>query len=149
TNAITGSNLTFTITVTNMGPLTATNVVVADQLPAGYTFVSAVPAAASISNNLVSWPGITMTNRATTNYSLTVRSTNAGVFTNFAYSTANTPDANPANNNGTSAGSQVGTVVAAPQFSLLSGAIVFNPQTGLFEQHSTVTNTGAGTVPAV
>ena len=149
TNGILGSNLTFTITVTNMGPLTATNVVVRDQLPVGYTFVSAVPAAATVSNGLVSWPGINLTNHASTNYSLTVRSTNAGVFTNFAFSTSSTTDPNPTNNNGTSGGSQVGTAVAVPQFAILAGPIVFNPQTGLFEQHATVTNTSAATVAAV
>jgi uncharacterized repeat protein (TIGR01451 family) len=42
--------------VTNLGPSTATNVLVKDLLPAGFTFVSAVPATATVSNNLVSWP---------------------------------------------------------------------------------------------
>src|SRR5207253_4533581 len=119
TNAITGSNLTFTITVTNMGPSTATNVVLRDQLPAGYTFISAVPVAASISNNLVTWPGINLTNHASTNFTLTVTSTNAGVFTNIAYSTSDTTDPNATNNNGSSVGSQVGTTVAAPQYGIL------------------------------
>jgi uncharacterized repeat protein (TIGR01451 family) len=37
---VTGSNVTYTITVTNNGPDTATSVVVSDQLPAGLAFVS-------------------------------------------------------------------------------------------------------------
>ena len=36
-----GSNVIFTITATNNGPSAATGVCVADNLPAGYTFVSA------------------------------------------------------------------------------------------------------------
>ncbi|WP_139142085.1 VCBS domain-containing protein, partial [Alteromonas lipolytica] len=35
-----GDNVSFTLTVSNTGPDTATNVVVTDQLPAGFTFVS-------------------------------------------------------------------------------------------------------------
>ncbi|HEX7150879.1 MAG TPA: IPTL-CTERM sorting domain-containing protein [Thermoanaerobaculia bacterium] len=43
TTATTGSNVTYTITVSNNGPTAATNVVVSDDLPAGLTFVSATP----------------------------------------------------------------------------------------------------------
>src|SRR5262249_57860715 len=39
---VTGSNLTYTIRVTNNGPDTATNVKVSDNLPASTTFVSCV-----------------------------------------------------------------------------------------------------------
>jgi large repetitive protein len=41
-----GSNVVFTIVVTNSGPNDATSVSVRDLLPSGFTFVSAVPAAA-------------------------------------------------------------------------------------------------------
>ena len=46
---VAGSNLTYTIVVTNNGPSTATNVVVTDPLPAGTTFVSGLDG----SNNVV------------------------------------------------------------------------------------------------
>jgi uncharacterized repeat protein (TIGR01451 family) len=41
--AVTGSNITYTILVSNAGPSPATNVIVTDDLPAGLTFVSATP----------------------------------------------------------------------------------------------------------
>jgi VCBS repeat-containing protein len=49
-------------------------------------------------------------------------------------------------------GSSTGTVfilLALPQFGILAGPTVLNPQTGLFEQNVTVTNIGATTVAAV
>jgi uncharacterized repeat protein (TIGR01451 family) len=43
TNATTGDGITYTITVTNSGPDSATNVTVTDTLPSGLAFVSATP----------------------------------------------------------------------------------------------------------
>jgi RNase H-fold protein (predicted Holliday junction resolvase) len=152
-NSRAGSNITFTITITNRGPSTAANVVVYDQLPAGFQFISGLPTEAGVSNNLVSWPAISLANHKTTNFQVTARSSAAGLFTNIAFSISDTPDPNPANNNGTAVGSQakvsVTTNAAAPQFAIRAGTNVFNPQTGLFEQHVTVTNTGTGTAAAV
>lgn len=47
TAAVAGTNITYTITVANAGPATATNVVVNDTLPAGLAFVSATPSQGS------------------------------------------------------------------------------------------------------
>jgi hypothetical protein len=53
------------------------------------------------------------------------------------------------NNDGASAASQVQTMAAESDFALLSGAPVFNPQTGLYEESVTVTNIGSNTVAGV
>ncbi|NVN97956.1 MAG: DUF11 domain-containing protein [Geobacteraceae bacterium] len=47
-----GSNVTFTVTATNLGPSTATNVWISDLLPLGYTFVSATPSQGSSSRTV-------------------------------------------------------------------------------------------------
>ncbi len=49
--AIAGNALTYTITVTNDGPSTATNVVMTDTLPTGVTFTSATSSQGTVANN--------------------------------------------------------------------------------------------------
>jgi uncharacterized repeat protein (TIGR01451 family) len=108
---VAGSNLVYTITVTNSGPSAATNVLVSDQLPGGFTFVSATPATATVASNLVSWPAFNLANKGKTNFTVKVVSTEGGSFTNVAFATSDSFDPNPTNNNGTSASSQARTVV--------------------------------------
>jgi uncharacterized repeat protein (TIGR01451 family) len=48
-------NVTFTVTVTNNGPINATNVQITDSLPAGLTFVSATPSTGTYSNTTGIW----------------------------------------------------------------------------------------------
>jgi uncharacterized repeat protein (TIGR01451 family) len=50
-----GENVTFTITATNDGPLTATNVAVSDSLPPGLSFVSATPSQGTYNNQTGIW----------------------------------------------------------------------------------------------
>jgi uncharacterized repeat protein (TIGR01451 family) len=54
---VVGSNLTYTISVTNFGPSTASNVVVTANLPNSVSFVSASPGY-SFGNNIVTFPNI-------------------------------------------------------------------------------------------
>jgi hypothetical protein len=148
----TGSNVTYTIIVTNHGPSTASNVVVYDQLPAGFSFVSATPTESSVSNNLVTWLAFNLGNHKTTNLHITARSRGSGEFTNVAFSTSDTPDPNPANNDGSAVRSRATvnvTTNAAPTFGIFASTNVFNPQTGLFEQRVIVTNNGSATAAAV
>ena len=56
-----GSNITFFITLTNIGPATATGVAVTDLLPAGLTFVSATPSQGSYASATGVWSVGTIT----------------------------------------------------------------------------------------
>jgi uncharacterized repeat protein (TIGR01451 family) len=149
-SATLGGLATYTLRVTNSGPSTATNVTVFDQLPAGFTFASALPAPASTNGGLVRWPLFNLPAFASSNFSLTVTATSAGVFTNIAYATNSTPDPDATNNNGTRTNSQAITLVQplASQFGVRQGPNVLNPQNGLFEQRVTVTNVSSTTVAA-
>ena len=112
-SGVAGSNLTYTITVTNLGPSAATNIVVSDLLPAGFTFVSAVPSTATVSNNLVSWTGFSLANNAKSNFIVTAVSAEGGNYTNLAFGNAlGAIDSNPTNNNGAATNSQVQTLVS-------------------------------------
>ena len=148
TSVTTGVNFDYTINVTNLGPLSATNVVITDLLPTNLVFVSA-SGGGVLASNVVTWPLIaTLANGATTNFIITVRAPATGNFTNIAVAVSSTPDPNPTNNSSGNPGAQVPTAAVPPQFGWFQAPNVFNPQTGLFEQRVTVTNTGVATVAA-
>lgn len=56
-NAVAGTQLTYQVSVDNLGPSRASGVTVTDQLPSGVTFVSATPDVGSftVSNGLLTW----------------------------------------------------------------------------------------------
>jgi uncharacterized repeat protein (TIGR01451 family) len=147
-----GSNLTYTISVTNVGPTTATNVVVSDSLTTNVVFASASNGGL-LSGGVVNWPILpALPVGGADSFTVTVTAPAAGSFTNSAAATSATPDPIPANNNGTSTNSQVATTVAASQgqFGIsINASITQNLQTGLFEQSVAVTNTGAITAAAI
>ena len=118
TTILAGSNLVYTLKITNAGPSKAWNVVLSDNLPSGVTFVSA-SGGGSLSNNVVRWPVIScLTNGTATNFILEVTAPQNGVFTNRAYSTADTADPSPANNDGTDSRSQVITAVTGSGYNV-------------------------------
>ena len=64
------NNITYTITVTNQGPSTATSMVVTDTLPVGVIFVSATGSGTTNATGNVFWPAIAnFPNGASTNLS--------------------------------------------------------------------------------
>ena len=149
-SGVAGSNLTYTITVTNIGPAAATNVVVSDQLPVGFAFISAVPATATVSNNFVIWPSLNLASGGSGNFTVTAVSAEGGSFTNIAFGTSDTFDANPTNNDGTSTNSQVITTVAplADVAVFKTGGTTVAPG-GTNTYTITVTNSGPSTATNV
>ncbi len=97
-----GSNIIFTITVSNSGPNDATNVAVADALPAGLTFVSATASQGSYNNTLGVWTIGTIANGANVTLQITATVTSSGPITNTAQVSSSDqidPDSTPNNNN--------------------------------------------------
>jgi large repetitive protein len=97
-----GTNVTFTVTLTNNGPSTATNVGVLDQLPAGYTFVSATPSQGAYSNITGMWAVGTVNAGANATLQITATVNATGPYGNTAQVSAadqTDPDSTPNNNN--------------------------------------------------
>ncbi|MBW8865087.1 MAG: DUF11 domain-containing protein [Verrucomicrobia bacterium] len=149
-SAVAGSNLVYTITVTNIGPDIATNVLVSDHLPAGYIFVTANPMISLANSNTVIWAPFNLAPHTKTNYTITAKSLEGGTYTNIATATSFALDPNPTNNDGTLTNSQVRTVVFA-----LADVAVFKdggtntPAGGTVTYTITATNSGPSTATNV
>ena len=145
---LSNSDVTYVITVTNLGPGTSSGIVLSDDLPTNVTFVGTSGGGAN-NSGVVNWSLGSLTNGQATNVTVTVTAPGSGSFTNVASATSTTTDPNPANNNGSSAGSQVVTLVVNSPFGLLAGTNTLNPQTGLYEEKVVVTNISGLTVLGV
>jgi uncharacterized repeat protein (TIGR01451 family) len=147
--AIVGSNIVYTLLVTNTGPSVASNVVVSDSLPLNLLFVSASSGGTS-NNHAITWPQIlALPVGGWSNYTFTVKSLTVGSFTEIASAISVTADPNPTNNTGVLPVSQAPTAITLPQLTWLAGTPVLNPQTGLYEETVTVTNNGPGTATGI
>src|SRR5207253_661008 len=105
------NNFSYTITVTNLGPTSASNIIVSDTLPTNVVFVSA-SSGGTATNGIVTWPAMAkFTNSATTNFTLTVTAPANGSLTNKVSSGATTYDAVSSNNDGSSANAIVTTTI--------------------------------------
>jgi uncharacterized repeat protein (TIGR01451 family) len=97
-----GSRITFTVTVTNLGPLAATGVVVTDDLPFGLVLESVTPSQGSCNNQdpmTCNLGNLAVGAQATITIVESVpNNPSATTFTNRASVTANEPDSNPNNN---------------------------------------------------
>ncbi len=109
-------NVTYTMVVKNYNtPISATGVVLTDNLPASMTFVSATTSQGSLVTPPVGSSGIVTANigtlavNATATITVTVTANSAGTITNTASASANENEANPANNSA----SQPTTVLSA------------------------------------
>ncbi|HWP45948.1 MAG TPA: FG-GAP-like repeat-containing protein [Candidatus Limnocylindrales bacterium] len=104
-----GSNLTYTLTVTNNGPFQATGVVVTDTLPASVILVSApgcTQAGSTVTCNLGS-----INSGSSASVTIVVQPTTVGTISNTASVTSNTFDPTPANNTTTAQLTTVNPVV--------------------------------------
>jgi uncharacterized repeat protein (TIGR01451 family) len=104
-----GSNLVYSLTVSNAGPAPATGVVVSNQLPANCTFVSATGGATPTNGVLLVNLG-SLAEGTNTSVQVVVQPTAAGQFTNTFQVFANEFDPNVTNN----AATVVSTVTNAP-----------------------------------
>ncbi|WP_436715213.1 SdrD B-like domain-containing protein [Roseiconus lacunae] len=97
-----GTNVTYTIELTNDGPSTATGVVLTDDIPAGMTFVSGTldGQAATSDGTTVTFPAITLDDDETISATLvfTVDASANGTITNTASVAADTGETDTSNN---------------------------------------------------
>ena len=97
--ATVGDTVTFTVTVSNVGGVTASNVTVSDPAPAGMTIVSATPTQGSCSGtSLVNCNLGSLAPGAAAGISITAHADAAGTAVNRATAAANEEDSNTANN---------------------------------------------------
>lgn len=144
-----GANVTYTIDLTNAGPSTATNVVLADDVPAGLTFVSGTldGQSASLSGSTVTFPAIAIDDGETLSATLvfTVDVDASGTITNSATVTADNGETDTTNNAATA------DITATPQADLtvtksVDQSTTQNGETLVYT--ITVTNDGVSTAAA-
>jgi uncharacterized repeat protein (TIGR01451 family) len=124
---VVGSNVTYTIMVTNQGPSTATSVNVSDPLPASLRVLSnlTTQGTISVSNHIVTCALGVLTNGAGATITIVAATTTNGTLTTTASVTATQPDANQANNSATAT-----TTVSAPYVSIVSAGAVLTYESG-------------------
>jgi uncharacterized repeat protein (TIGR01451 family) len=147
------NQLTYMLVIQNAGPAGAPDVVVTDTLPASVSFVSASPSQGNVAQLPAGlrWDAGPLTNGATATATVLVLPLAVGSVTNTASVAINSIsviDRNPDNNTST-----IVTTVNAPALTNVSvqllGPIVFDPQTGLFEQSVGFNNLSGSPVAAV
>jgi len=123
------ANVTFTVTVSNAGPVGATNVAVADQLPAGLTFVSSTPSQGTYVSGTGVWTVGAVPSGGTASLAIVATVATAGAKTNSAQVSAADqfdPDSTP-NNNVTTEDDQASAVVTPRSADLSLTKTVNNP----------------------
>jgi uncharacterized repeat protein (TIGR01451 family) len=123
-----GNNLTYTVSVTNRGPSTATSTVLTDPLPAGLAFVSAQSTAGtcSLANGIVTCNAGDLPVGGKVTMTLTVQATLDGTIVNTASAISSVTD--PTTNNNSSISVTVNANPNAPilHITLLSSKVVLS-----------------------
>jgi uncharacterized repeat protein (TIGR01451 family) len=135
--SLVGGTLTYTLSVTNHGPSTATGVTLTDPLPAEVSFVSASPSQGSCSGTVTCALG-SLANGAGAVVTVVVKPTAKGTITNTASVSGNERDPNPSNNSATATTRAL--IVSGSAFGLQVRALLVN-----VGPLPTVSQTGPGT----
>jgi len=104
-----GTNITYSIVVSNAGPNTASNVISRDSIPTGTTFVSATPPGYTYYPNFlrVDTAPFNLAMGATFTWTVTIQVTNAQQIINYANAFGTTADPNTTNNLGSATNNAV------------------------------------------
>jgi uncharacterized repeat protein (TIGR01451 family) len=142
--------MTYGVSVTNLGPSAASNVMLTNTLPPGVGFINFSPSnlvhSFSIQGSNVIFNLGTLASGAFTNLQLTVQPTNAGTgtFLSVVNSTKVT-DPNPTNNSA-STNIPIGTFIYGQLIATNSSAMNYDPQIGLMTNTIRLTNIGTNAV---
>ncbi|MWB94738.1 leucine-rich repeat protein [Flavobacterium sp. GA093] len=93
-----GTNVTFTLTATNNGPLDATEVTVVNKIPSGYTYVSAETTSGEYDSETGNWAIEDLDNETTATLTIVGTVNASGDYQNKAMISGNEKDIQPANN---------------------------------------------------
>ncbi len=144
-----GGALTYALTVTNLGPLSATGVELTDSLPKGVTFVSATPSQGSCSVSLLNVATCTLGGLAvgaSATLAILVAPTANGVLSNTATVTGTLTDPNTPNNSVTT----LATAGAGADLSVAVTSVPFPAVVGENLTYTlTITNNGPGAASGV
>ncbi|MDD2673239.1 MAG: Calx-beta domain-containing protein, partial [Flavobacterium sp.] len=150
-----GSNVEFTIKVTDLGPNNATGVSVNDLLPAGYDFVSSNASIGSYNSATGIWSIGDLNNSDIVTLKVTAKVKSSGSYTNTATIVASQPDSNATNNTASAATTPISStppaVNAGDDKSLACGVITVkldgnNPSSSATGKWTIVTGTGGSFV---
>jgi uncharacterized repeat protein (TIGR01451 family) len=133
---VAGSNLVYTISITNHGPDTALNVMVTDPLPSALTFLSSIPG--TNASSPLTWNLGTLAAGSGAAITVTTRATSLATITNTATVATGSSDTNPANNS-----ASVSTVIRAPAANIVAASAKlvsesFTPPDGTVDPGETV-----------
>ena len=143
-----GSNLTYTVTVTNNGPTAATGVLLTNVLPTGVDSVSASGGRSPVEGVLVFQVG-NLDAGAEVELFVVVKASTAGAITSVARVAGDQTDPNPGNNTVVASTTVQSPVVVTDLVAEVVSPLTLNRQTGLFEQQVKVSNGTANDVAAL
>jgi len=132
-----GANITNTVTVTNVGPGTAFNLVITDAVPANVTFVSANSGGTTNGHlGVVVWNLPNLAPNTSTNFTLVFKASTVGNVTNIATVASSSIDTSPANNGATNITAVTSVIIPGVppyigSFSLAGGNVVINGTNGV------------------